>query len=117
MRTRFLQRISIGTVVKIISGSKMLGWALAIQFLALPLASMSQEKGTAIAQTGGSGIASETLILLRHGEKPAARLGQLTCQGLNRALALPAILNARFGRADTIIAPDPAFRIHEGGGD
>jgi hypothetical protein len=31
----------------------------------------------------------ETIIFIRHGEKPLSGLGQITCQGLNRALALP----------------------------
>jgi hypothetical protein len=33
--------------------------------------------------------AQETIVALRHAEKPAGGLGQLTCQGLSRALALP----------------------------
>jgi hypothetical protein len=49
----------------------------------------------------------QTLILLRHGEKPAAGLGQLNCQGLNRALALPAVLLAKYGKPDFIFAPNP----------
>ncbi len=47
----------------------------------------------------------ETIVFIRHGEKPANDDGQLTCQGLNRALALPAVLNAKFGRPDFIFAP------------
>ena len=31
-------------------------------------------------------------MFLRHGEKPSGGYGQLTCQGLNRSLALPDIL-------------------------
>jgi hypothetical protein len=50
----------------------------------------------------------ETIVLLRHGEKPALGLGQLNCQGLNRALALPAVIRKQFGRPDAIFAPDPA---------
>jgi hypothetical protein len=30
----------------------------------------------------------ETMVCIRHGEKPLLGLGQLTCRGLNRALAL-----------------------------
>jgi len=52
---------------------------------------------------------AETIILVRHAEKPAAGLGQLSCQGLNRALALPAVLLRKFGRPDAIFAPDPAI--------
>lgn len=55
-------------------------------------------------------VAEEKIILVRHGEKPAAGLGLLSCQGLNRALALPATLLARFGKPDFIFAPDPTVQ-------
>jgi hypothetical protein len=51
---------------------------------------------------------TETIVLIRHGEKPPAGLGQLDCQGLNRALALPAVIQRDFGRPDAIYAPDPS---------
>ena len=51
---------------------------------------------------------TETIVLVRHGEKPALGLGQLNCQGLNRALALPAVIGKQFGKPDLILAPDPA---------
>jgi hypothetical protein len=51
---------------------------------------------------------TETIVLIRHGEKPAAGLGQLDCQGLNRALALPGVIQREFGRPDAIYAPDPS---------
>jgi hypothetical protein len=38
-------------------------------------------------------------------------LGQLTCKGLNRALALPKVLISRYGKPDRIYAPDPGTRI------
>ena len=57
----------------------------------------------------------ETLILVRHGEKPAAGLGQLDCQGLNRALALPAVLLAKFGKPDFLFAPDPGQQNSDAG--
>ncbi len=50
----------------------------------------------------------ETIVMVRHGEKPADGLGQLTCQGLNRALALPRVIEAKYGKPDAIFAPDPA---------
>jgi hypothetical protein len=56
----------------------------------------------------------ETIIFLRHGEKPPQGLGQLTCQGLNRALALPSVLLAKFGRPDYLFAPNPAVKVHDG---
>ena len=56
----------------------------------------------------------ETIVAIRHGEKPAAGLGQLSCRGLNRALALPKILNGRYGKANLIFAPDPAEKVSDG---
>jgi len=58
--------------------------------------------------------AQETIVAIRHAEKPAGGLGQLTCQGLNRALALPKVLIGKFGRPDAIYAPDPAVQVGDG---
>ena len=59
--------------------------------------------------------ADETIVFVRHGEKPAAGLGQLDCQGLNRAIKLPAKINAMFGKPKAILAPDPAKQKEDGG--
>jgi hypothetical protein len=56
----------------------------------------------------------ETIVCLRHGEKPRAGLGQLTCRGLNRALALPKVLLAKYGTPDFVFAPNPSQKS-EGG--
>ena len=61
-----------------------------------------------------SGSKGETIVLIRHAEKPSNGLGQLTCKGLNRSLALPKVLQERYGRPTVIFAPDPAQVIHEG---
>jgi hypothetical protein len=50
----------------------------------------------------------ETIVMVRHGEKPVAGLGQLSCRGLNRALALPRLIEGRYGKPDAILAPNPA---------
>ncbi|MDR5857778.1 histidine phosphatase family protein [Caballeronia sp. LZ062] len=50
----------------------------------------------------------QTIVMVRHGEKPDQGLGQLSCQGLNRALALPRVIETKYGRPDGIFAPDPA---------
>jgi hypothetical protein len=55
--------------------------------------------------------AQETIVAIRHAEKPPTSLGQLTCKGLNRALALPKVLISRYGKPDRIYAPDPGTRI------
>src|SRR5262245_44855484 len=59
--------------------------------------------------------AQQTIVFFRHGEKPVGGLGQLTCQGLNRALALPDVLIGRFGAADFLYAPDPGVKISDSG--
>lgn len=65
----------------------------------------------------GQASAEQTLVFLRHGEKPATDYhGQLSCQGFNRALALPKVLLAKYGTPTYLYAPDPAFRISDPGG-
>ena len=56
----------------------------------------------------------QTIVLLRHGEKPPAGLGQLDCQGLNRALALPPVLARLFGAEPRYLTtPDDVHYILE----
>jgi hypothetical protein len=57
----------------------------------------------------------ETIALIRHGEKPPAGLGQLNCQGLNRALALPSVIRKAFGLPAAIFAPNPAEQKPDNG--
>jgi len=59
----------------------------------------------------------ETLVLVRHAEKPEEGLGLLTCKGLNRALLLPDFFAANFERPDHIFAPNPAVKVTEIHGD
>ena len=59
----------------------------------------------------------ETIVLIRHGEKPANDQGQLTFQGLNRALALPDVLIKKFGKADFIFAPGTRDTIKRDGNE
>lgn len=44
------------------------------------------------------------VIIIRHGEKPEQG-DNLSCQGLNRALQLPDVLNKKFGTPDYIFVP------------
>ena len=57
---------------------------------------------------------AETIVLVRHGEKPEGGLGQLTCKGLNRSLALPSLLISRYGKPDFIYAPNPSVKVDDG---
>lgn len=54
--------------------------------------------------------ADTTIVIVRHGEKPAQGLGQLSCQGLNRSLALAPVLLSRYGKPVAIYAPNPAIK-------
>ncbi|MES2869539.1 MAG: histidine phosphatase family protein [Pseudomonadota bacterium] len=59
----------------------------------------------------------QTLVFMRHAEKPADGLGQLNCQGLNRAIDLATLLPQRYGNADFIFAADPSRQVEEGADD
>jgi len=50
---------------------------------------------------------TQTIVFIRHGEKPNNDSGQLTCKGLNRALALPDTLISLFGKPDALFASAP----------
>lgn len=69
-----------------------------------------------VLTAASSARAEQTIVFFRHGEKPSGGLGQLTCQGLNRALALPGVLNAKYGRPDWAYAPNPAVKISDPAG-
>ncbi|MFS2160401.1 hypothetical protein ACCD10_24070 [Pseudomonas sp. Pseusp122] len=60
---------------------------------------------------------TQTLVFLRHAEKPDMGLGQLNCQGLNRAIDLSELLPKEFGKADFIFAANPSRHVEEGAGD
>ena len=61
------------------------------------------------ADDGAGVTGTETIVFFRHGEKPPRGLGQLTPQGLNRALALSTLLPAKYGKPDFLLAPDPTL--------
>jgi len=66
--------------------------------------------------SAGGARAEQTIVFLRHGEKPSGGYGQLTCQGLNRSLALPDVLFAKYGKPTYLYAPNPAVRIPDPAG-
>jgi hypothetical protein len=59
----------------------------------------------------------ETIIIIRHAEKPKAGLGQLSVTGLKRSLLLPDFFKNNFPRPDYIFAPNPAVKHYENHGD
>jgi hypothetical protein len=66
-----------------------------------------------VAATAG---AEQTIVFMRHGEKPSGGYGQLTCQGLNRALALPHVLMAMYGKPTYVYAPNPFVKMSDPAG-
>lgn len=71
---------------------------------------------TSVATAGPPPGSTETLVFFRHGEKPANGYGQLTCQGLNRANALPPVLASKYGAAQYAFAPNPTVLIPDAAG-
>jgi hypothetical protein len=58
----------------------------------------------------------ETMVFFRHGEKPSGGYGQLTCQGLQRALALHSTLTRQFGTPQYLFAPNPIPKVNDSAG-
>jgi hypothetical protein len=85
-------------IVKLLTGASLL---LVILLLTVPQAHGDDAPGT--------------IVFMRHGEKPDEGLGQLTCQGLNRALALPRVIKKLFGKPDAIFAPNPSSPKEDNG--
>lgn len=65
----------------------------------------------AVPGSGQPGPNTETIICIRHGEKPTNGLGQLTIRGLNRSLALPGVLLGKYGKPQYIFAPNPTEKV------
>lgn len=63
-----------------------------------------------IGAVGARAADTQTIVLVRHGEKPDNGLGQLDCRGLNRALKLPWVVQTLFGKPSAVFAPDPSKR-------
>jgi hypothetical protein len=70
-----------------------------------------QPDSTASINSGTNSPTIETIICIRHGEKPHGGLGQLTNRGLNRSLALPRVLLKRYGKPQFIFAPNPTHKV------
>jgi hypothetical protein len=71
---------------------------------------------TLLVLAAGEARAEQTIVFFRHGEKPSGGYGQLTCQGLNRALALPTVLLANYGKPNYLYAPNPAVKVTDPAG-
>jgi hypothetical protein len=73
-------------------------------------------ESTSVTSSGPSTPTTETLVFFRHGEKPASGYGQITCQGLQRALALPDVLARQFGTPQYLFAPNPLPKVNDPAG-
>ena len=85
---------------------------LFVILLVLSWASVASPVRAAESGSTSDAVHVETIVAIRHGETPSNDLGQLSCRGLNRALALPKLLTARYGTPNFIFAPNPAMKMH-----
>ena len=77
--------------------------------VAVLAATFSTQAQTNSIDANGTNV--ETIVCLRHGEKPHGGLGQLTNRGLNRSLALPEVLLKKYGPPQFIFAPNPSEKV------
>lgn len=55
-------------------------------------------------------FATETILFIRHAEKPGEGLGQLSCKGFDRSISLPNVILKKFGEPDYLVAPNPTIQ-------
>lgn len=87
---------------------KRLGQFLGILFIGLTVCVRVNGQTNSAARSAQT---VETIVTIRHGEKPSGGLGQLTCRGLNRSLALPTVLLAKYGAPQFVFAPNPTQKV------
>ena len=76
-------------------------------------ASLAMDACVALAQSTPT---TETLVFVRHGEKPAdVDNGQLACQGFNRSIALAPVLLSEFGMPNYLFAAEPVEKQDDNG--
>lgn len=90
---------------------------ISFSFILSTLSPCSSIANNALNITTSSDTTTETIVIIRHGEKPKNGLGQLSVIGLKRSLLLPYFFKKHFGRADYIFAPNPAIKHLENHGD
>jgi len=84
---------------------------LTLLFIVFTVSARVDAQTNSTPSTGTSNQTVETIVCIRHGEKPPGGLGQLTCRGLNRALALPKVLLGKYGTPQFIFAPNPTQKV------
>jgi hypothetical protein len=88
-------------------------WKMLAKVVAATTVSLSVALVGSIA--GPSEGPVETIVFVRHGEKPDDGFGQINCQGLNRALALAPTIAKSFGKPDAVLAPNPSHPKEDSG--
>lgn len=105
------------TIVRSTSVSVLaIGLYAAMSGIALAAADESTPNSTSRQATTAPVEGTETVVIFRHGEKPANGLGQITPQGFNRALSISKVLPDKFGKPDYLFAPDPHQQVSDRGG-
>ncbi len=85
---------------------------LLLCFLFAALTAISAEAQTQPTPAADAGTQTvETIVCVRHGEKPKGGLGQLNCKGLNRALALPKVLIGKLRKTQFCLRPQSHAKI------
>jgi hypothetical protein len=84
---------------------------LAVIIFGATILAQGEPSTNSVSASGSTAASVETIVCVRHGEKPHGGLGQLTCRGLNRALALPKVLLAKYGQPQFIFAPNPMHKV------
>jgi hypothetical protein len=92
--------------------SQIAARGVALVLVGLMAGPVAAAQPKAAAQAGPT---VQRIVIMRHGEKPAAGLGQLACKGLARAIALPDVVVAKFGKPDALFAPNPSVRKEDAG--
>ena len=105
---------AVGSDTVAMAATVQVGLAVTSHALGTP-ASATFDSVTVTASTASTPT-TETMVFFRHGEKPSGGYGQITCQGLRRALALPHVLLRQFGTPQYLFAPNPVPMIGDSAG-
>jgi hypothetical protein len=101
-RRKIRHRFFLATTMKV---------PITLFFIGLTLLFRADAQTNPAPATAASVPTVETIVCIRHGEKPRHGLGQLTCRGLNRALALPPVLLTKYGFPKYVFAPNPTQKV------
>ncbi|HEY6214805.1 MAG TPA: hypothetical protein VIW45_21070 [Vicinamibacterales bacterium] len=108
---------SVGSASVTMASTVYVGLAVTSHLLGTPAtATFDSTAITASSAPTSTSPTTETMVFFRHGEKPSGGYGQMTCQGLQRALALPNVLTQKFGTPKYLFAPNPSPKVSDSAG-